>query len=276
MRFKDKKEAQEKQKKAYDFLINKGIPPHLSAGIVGNLMQESFSHLDSTVENEIGAVGIAQWLGARRKDLENFAKKRGADFKDFDLQLEFLHHELTTTGNSWNRRQQEQFFNAKNAEEAAKLFVSNFERSGEKPGDKGFDNRVNFAKSIFLQFNDKNVYSKDKNGNVIVLNPKIVTERDIKKSPSIKREFYNSMFDLPNETPNLPDTKTVVEAKEDIEKTSKELEFKNKLPTILRGLNPVQKNKPQTEQEVTQRPFNFEESDISVPENEFFTFFNET
>lgn len=159
---KNKIKEEDNVKKAYQYLADKGLPAHLAAGIIGNLQQESYLHLDSTVENKIGAVGIAQWLGVRRKNLESFAKKQGSDYKDFDTQLDFLWKELTTTGDGWNKtRHKDAFFNAESAEEAASIFVDHFERSGEKPGEKGYDRRLKYANNIYERFTGNEKKSSD-------------------------------------------------------------------------------------------------------------------
>ena len=73
--YKDRDIARARRKKAYSYLVDKGMAPHLAAGVVGNLMQESYKSLRSDAVNPNGgAVGIAQWLGKRQVDLKNFAK----------------------------------------------------------------------------------------------------------------------------------------------------------------------------------------------------------
>lgn len=280
MRYIDKKNGGQRRQKAYNYLIKKGLKPHLAAGIIGNLMQESYRHLDSTVENEIGAVGIAQWLGPRKESLKKFAKDQGASYKDFDVQLDFLHEELMNTGDSWGSKGQQAFFNAKTAEEAAAMFVEKFERSGEKPGDKGYDQRLQNAKSIYLQFNDTALYGKDENGNTVSLNPATASDEAKALSPKIKADFYQQNFNIINEKakatpkvdPELEEVAQEVEAKANT-KTQRD-EFINKL---------LNKNAPTPEDAVayaeakaeqpgrdTQDPYDM---DISTPANEFFNYF---
>lgn len=138
--------------RAYNYFIGKGLTPEQSAGIVGNFAQESTVRLDSTIENNIGAFGIAQWLGSRRKDLETFAKENNKKASDFDLQLDFTWHELNTT----EKRAFNKLKEARTPTQAAEIFVNKFERSGEKKGDSGFDRRVKYAKQFYNQFNAVN------------------------------------------------------------------------------------------------------------------------
>lgn len=145
----DIKGPKSKVRQAYDHFISKGYSPAQASGIVGNLVQESTINLDSSIENGIGAYGIAQWLGPRRKALEAFAKERGTAVDDFNLQLEFVTHELNTTESRANRA----LLGSVTPDEAAAIFVNNYERSGERPGDKGYDNRINNATKFYSDFN---------------------------------------------------------------------------------------------------------------------------
>ena len=278
-RFIDKKNGEKRRKKAYNYLVNKGLQPHQAAGIIGNLMQESYAHLDSTIENSIGAVGIAQWLGPRKKSLIKFAKDQGTAHTNFDTQLDFLWNELTTTGDSWNRTaDKDAFFNSKTAEEAAGIFVSKFERSGEKPGEKGYENRVKNAKSVYLQFNDKELYAKDDKGNIVNLNPETVTPEQLAISPKIKAEFYAKNYGIINEKAEATEAEPSAAAKE----VEAALESKKKVKDEREAFIAELSNKDKVTQAeaakveemqpegATQDPYSM---DISTPGNEFFNYF---
>lgn len=108
-----KLEGGDNVEKAYNFLekvfrADFGLPnsKELAAGFVGNFMMESGPKLNPLIENGIGAVGIAQWLGDRRtkltqygqaKGLELFSTSRG-NYKvpDIQAQLSYVAHELQT------------------------------------------------------------------------------------------------------------------------------------------------------------------------------------
>lgn len=66
---------------AYNYLLNKGLNAPQAAGVVGNLMAESFGSLDPAAYNPSGggqgALGIAQWRGPRLKSLLEFAGVNG-------------------------------------------------------------------------------------------------------------------------------------------------------------------------------------------------------
>lgn len=58
------------------------------ASTIGNIYQESLFKND--VVNSLGAVGICQWLGSRRTELQSFASGKGKSEKDLHTQVEFL------------------------------------------------------------------------------------------------------------------------------------------------------------------------------------------
>ena len=88
---------------AMRYFMSKGWSKAQSAGIVANLMAESYNRLDHTALGDKGtAYGIAQWRGIRQT---NFAKVFGKSIKlsSFQEQLAFVDWELrnthTTAGN---------------------------------------------------------------------------------------------------------------------------------------------------------------------------------
>lgn len=80
------------RKKAMDYFQSKGLTKHAAAGLVGNLIRES--GLDpSALNKKNGALGIAQWLGDRKKAL---ISKYGKN-PTFEQQLDFIWEELNST-----------------------------------------------------------------------------------------------------------------------------------------------------------------------------------
>ena len=67
--------------KAYKYFTAQGFTPEQASGIVGNLMTESYAHLDPNAYNPAGggqgAYGIAQFRGSRLKGLLDFAGQQG-------------------------------------------------------------------------------------------------------------------------------------------------------------------------------------------------------
>jgi hypothetical protein len=88
-------------KAAFDFFVAKGVTNFQSAGIVGNLDQES--NVDPTAVQSGGpGRGIAQWSTGGRWDTDTndnaqwYATKQGESVWSLQLQLEFIWYELTT------------------------------------------------------------------------------------------------------------------------------------------------------------------------------------
>jgi len=79
---------------AMDFYTRLGYPPHQAAGIVGNLMAESGLNPNVRPGDNGTAFGIAQWRGERLTGLKSYAAKQDKDWRDFDVQLGYVHHEL--------------------------------------------------------------------------------------------------------------------------------------------------------------------------------------
>ena len=74
-----------------------GIDAVHAAAIVGNFMLESGGNttIDPNITNSIGAFGIAQWLGGRKAGLINFARQKGKQPNDLQIQLEYTIYEVT-------------------------------------------------------------------------------------------------------------------------------------------------------------------------------------
>lgn len=73
-------------------LVSRGFTQEQAAAIVGNMWAEST--FNPAAENSIGAIGLLQWLGDRKKALIKFANQRKKPWSNFDLQLDFIKYEL--------------------------------------------------------------------------------------------------------------------------------------------------------------------------------------
>lgn len=76
------------------FLRGKGLTAAQIAGVEGNLQTESGFRSTASNPGE-GAIGIAQWEGGRRTNLDAFAKAAGTSETDLQTQLAFMWSELT-------------------------------------------------------------------------------------------------------------------------------------------------------------------------------------
>lgn len=135
---------------ATEYFLGRGLSPIATAGIVGNLIQESSENILPTAFNKKeGAFGIAQWRGERLDNLSEFANTSGVDRSSISTQLDFLYNELTTKyPKAYNS-----LINAQTPEEAADVFNRYYERSADVSGTAGYNRRINSANLIFSDIN---------------------------------------------------------------------------------------------------------------------------
>lgn len=121
----------------YNFFLQNGYNANASAGIVGNLIQES--NLNSAIDKPSG-FGSAQWMDTRKTALFDFAKQNGYKPQDRLAQAKFILHEL----NSTHTTARDILKRARNVDEATEAFSTHYERAG-KPMLK---NRINYANDV--------------------------------------------------------------------------------------------------------------------------------
>lgn len=143
--------------KVFNAFIAEGFTPNQAAGVVGNLMQESgggTKNLSPTASNNIGNghYGIAQWDKKNRwPAVSAYIRSIGKDPNSIDGQIAGLIWELKNK----ERPSYDALKKAKSAEQAAIVWLNKFERSGEVPGQAGFDNRVLYASRIAKEFAER-------------------------------------------------------------------------------------------------------------------------
>ena len=72
----------------YSELIKAGFSKQSAAAVMGNLdVEHAFS---TSWEGDQGSVGIAQWRGSRKADLEAYAKQQNGDVTDIKIQTSFM------------------------------------------------------------------------------------------------------------------------------------------------------------------------------------------
>lgn len=86
----------DRQNYAVNVFTNVGYSPAQAAGIVGNLIAESGSHLDPAATNSIGMRGVAQWDQNRSQMFERMFG-HAVTSGTFDEQLQFVAYELNNT-----------------------------------------------------------------------------------------------------------------------------------------------------------------------------------
>jgi hypothetical protein len=126
----------------YNYLTKEyGLRPEIASGILGNMQVESGFRTNANNPSE-GAIGLCQWEGGRRKELEAFANRPEERAKaqadgvsnpvlDWKVQVDFMMHELKgdngqggSEANAWRMLQQ-----ARTPEQAAAAFDQYYERS---------------------------------------------------------------------------------------------------------------------------------------------------
>jgi hypothetical protein len=192
----------ENKKKAYKFFIEKGYSPQIALGIVGNLMQESYSNLDTSAKGDEGtAFGIAQ---CRNDRLDNLKKIRPDDYNTLTGQLEFIDWELNNTEKRAGSRLKE----AKTIEDATLIFSKHYERPHKDYAHN--DKRIGYARTLGetfgvrdtqerVRYEDYPEQKKDNipNGQVTYANidtekkPKNLTEKDTREI--FKKEQQNQV-----------------------------------------------------------------------------------
>lgn len=136
----------------WNYLISKGFTEEQTAGFVGNFAVES--NFDPTVVNEIGAIGLAQWLGGRKDGLFAFADGIGSDPLTLEVQLQYVWFELTGqppvagVSGGGEAAAYDRIKATTEVEEAALVVEDAYERSGGAL----LDERVDAALEAFATF----------------------------------------------------------------------------------------------------------------------------
>jgi hypothetical protein len=137
---------------AFNYYVNKlKQDPVIAAGIVGNLYQES--RLKPHVTNDIGAFGVAQWLGPRKQAWFRYADKNSISRNDLDAQLGWV---LKEPG--WGPETLQAMKGVGSAGEAAKVFADQFERMAKS--EANYPVRMGVAENLFRQYQARNAPSQ--------------------------------------------------------------------------------------------------------------------
>ena len=126
-----------------------GLTEIAAIGVVGNLQVES--GLDPTKKQVKGpGVGIAQWTKGGRFgrwdktdiNLVDYAKERGRDPYDLDLQIDFIAHELNE--HRWTKK--DDLMKATTVEESTRIFMEGYEKPN--PDKDHYDRREAASKEF--------------------------------------------------------------------------------------------------------------------------------
>lgn len=167
------------QEKVWFALRDMGLSEEATAGVMGNISQESSWNKDD-VNSSSGAKGICQWLGGRANGLDKYAASKGVDWTDEDTQIEYLIGELTPGGGAngfatYNVLKvkgcsPDDWKNATTPEDAAVAFRKTFERCGEAEANDA--RRKSEARRFYDEFRGK-TRSDSTNGDLITAADKV-------------------------------------------------------------------------------------------------------
>lgn len=131
----------------YNGLIQRGYAPYQAAALAGHMLQESGGN-PAAVTQEQGAPsnGLLQWRGDRFGNLQNFAKSQGKDWRDPNVQLDFIGREM-----SGPEAKAGASFNASTDVPSASAALKSYIRFGDNSADK----RLSNAQNIFNQANSQ-------------------------------------------------------------------------------------------------------------------------
>lgn len=144
--------------KIMKFLIEEsgiqGMTKERAAGICGNMFAESGFN-PTAVNPSSKAIGLCQWLGARKKRLQALADSKSTTITDIDLQLAFLVQEINGTHKgAWKK-----VVNAPNTvDDATKKFLRWYEvpgvdsASADARTEEVAPKRIGYAKKAFLSY----------------------------------------------------------------------------------------------------------------------------
>lgn len=141
--------------KVYDFLMSKGMSAIGAAGVMGNIAQESGFNTGAISYDGAGSIGLCQWTGGRRTNLQNYAKSKGMSETDLQAQMEFLWKELTEGYPSLIKRMN----NATSPSAAAVDFCDTFER----PSVPNYPNRKAKAEQYYKAYKNNNINGSSNN-----------------------------------------------------------------------------------------------------------------
>lgn len=144
----------EKAARAKTYLMQKhGWSDLAASGLVGQFAQESAFNTRAINPGDgndgSDSIGLAQWNGRRAKGLRAFAAQQGRPVDDFELQLDYVVHELNSSEAGVGRRLKA----ARNIDEATAAAIGYERPQGWTPqnprGGHGWANRLAAARSVY-------------------------------------------------------------------------------------------------------------------------------
>lgn len=135
---------------AFRHYTQRGVPPIVAAGIVGNISAESGwdpAVFSGTRRGDNGtAFGAGQWRGPRQQHLFEFAQAKGHAFPSAEDQLDFYVEEGMSGRDPGARQALEEASRASTPEQAAEIFMRLYERPADR---SSLPHRQSAAREVF-------------------------------------------------------------------------------------------------------------------------------
>ncbi|MFX4273552.1 phage tail tip lysozyme [Propionibacteriaceae bacterium Y1685] len=134
---------------AWKFFRAKGLSQAQTAGLIGNFIVESGADPINPAATQHGGGpgrGIAQWEGARRTALYNYAKARGRAWSSLGLQLDFVWKEFTST--------ESRALSKLKATSSARSAAVAVRKYYERPSAHADEARIRAAELIYSRYGD--------------------------------------------------------------------------------------------------------------------------
>ncbi|MCI8965102.1 MAG: hypothetical protein HFJ43_01905 [Clostridia bacterium] len=145
------------EEKVWLALIDAGYSEEAAAAAMGNIYGES-GFDPAVIEKATGeGFGLCQWSYGRKTQLQNFARSRGVEPSDIDLQVEFLLGELQPGGGadgyatyqfSGYENERNIWMSSTDIEESTRAFCDGFER----PGAPRYQVRIDAARRYYEKY----------------------------------------------------------------------------------------------------------------------------
>lgn len=148
------------EEKVWVALRKMGYSEIATAGAMGNIYYESGGFKPEAIEGGTGeGIGLCQWSFGRKTALMNYAQSKGKDWRDEDIQVEFLVGELTPGGGAngyasyqlmaYNGYVPDQWINATDIATSTTAFCWTFERPAS---GASLPQRIEAAQNYYDQF----------------------------------------------------------------------------------------------------------------------------
>jgi len=195
----------------WDILITWGYSEVQASAVIGNMGQES--GYNPSVVNNIGAVGLCQWLNDRKTNLFNFAGSIQREWTDAEIQVIYACMELSVDklydqcSYQWGGYEEEAeiFANSTDLAEVTKAICRGWERCGND--EANYTHRIACANSAYATFSGRVpetqaliiAPSGSTDGNIIkTYDTSYVTRSMSDKDKELFNVFYHSVDDIYN------------------------------------------------------------------------------